>query len=199
MQCKTFDLVKMNLLPENWQHEIIDIATQFSELLVLNGQYATSLEVTSEDIDVFMVYGNIIHEKLPWLYNLYTMEILRLANTSFNDEYEYSVSIPTSITLNSLRGKHARYELHVDSNPLTGLLFVTTHLSGTGGELVFYDGEEILTIYPKSGELLLFDAREVPHTVLPLNEDSTRISIPMNYYFKGQQQQDWNTNFSKNG
>lgn len=71
---------------------------------------------------------------------------------------------------------------------MTGVLFVTTHNENDGGELIFKLPNEILTIYPKSGTLILFDAREIPHTVMPLQKDGIRISIPLNYYNKGQEQ-----------
>ena len=40
------------------------------------------------------------------------------------------------VVLNVQRGPDMRFECHVDSNPLTGLLFCTDHPAG-GGELVF--------------------------------------------------------------
>ena len=41
------------------------------------------------------------------------------------------------VILNVQRGTKMRFECHVDSNPLTGLLFLTDHAEGAGGELVF--------------------------------------------------------------
>ena len=41
------------------------------------------------------------------------------------------------VVLNVQRGTAMRFECHVGSNPLTGLLFCTEHLAGAGGELVF--------------------------------------------------------------
>ena len=66
-----------------------------------------------------------------------------------------------------------RFECHIDSNPLTGLLFCTDHL--TGGELVFaHDAEaadiaaverDCSVIRPHAGHLIFFDARRHPHYV----------------------------------
>jgi len=86
-----------------------------------------------------------------------------------------------------------RFECHVDSNPLTGLLFCTDH--PVGGELVFaHDSgvtgiaavdEDCSVIRPHAGHLIFFDARRHPHYSRPLTEDSEiRIVAVMNFYTK---------------
>ena len=39
------------------------------------------------------------------------------------------------VNINVLQGIGSRYESHLDTNPLTGLLFATTHASEEGGQL----------------------------------------------------------------
>lgn len=86
-----------------------------------------------------------------------------------------------------------RYECHVDSNPVQGLLYVTTHKNGEGGELVVSNDESALgvngiledcqKIFPCSGDLVIFDARKNPHYVEPLKaSDGIRIAATMNFY-----------------
>ncbi|WP_353895552.1 2OG-Fe(II) oxygenase [Glycomyces tritici] len=86
-----------------------------------------------------------------------------------------------------------RYEAHVDSNPLQGLLYVTDHPPGAGGELVVaqcYDAsgitqieENSAQIYPKAGYLVLFDARKHAHYVRSLrSSDAVRVVAAMNFY-----------------
>ena len=86
-----------------------------------------------------------------------------------------------------------RFECHVDSNPLTGLLFCTDHLAGEGGELVFgHDLEaadidsveqDCSVIQPHAGYLIFFDGRAHPHYARPLASDSAmRITAVMNFY-----------------
>jgi len=93
--------------------------------------------------------------------------------------------------LNVQRGKKMRFECHVDSNPLTGLLFCTDHASG--GELVVAHDkaakgiDEIerrcSVIRPQAGQLIFFDAREYPHYArLLAGESETRIVAVMNFY-----------------
>jgi hypothetical protein len=84
-----------------------------------------------------------------------------------------------------------RFECHIDSNPLTGLLFCTDHVNG--GELVFaHDAaaasiadveRDCSVVRPSAGHLIFFDARRYPHYVRPLRHASEmRVVAVMNYY-----------------
>jgi len=86
-----------------------------------------------------------------------------------------------------------RFECHVDSNPLTGLLFCTDH--PVGGELVFAHStgaagtagvdQDCSAIRPHAGHLIFFDARRHPHYSRPLTTASgMRIVAVMNFYTK---------------
>jgi 2OG-Fe(II) oxygenase superfamily len=86
-----------------------------------------------------------------------------------------------------------RYECHVDSNPLEGLLYVTDHPPGTGGELVVSNRGDVPTaeevdrdatlIYPVAGHLVFFNGSCHSHYVRPLiAEDGVRVVAAMNYY-----------------
>ena len=126
-----------------------------------------------------MSRGTLVAEKLNWLHKLYKKEFLEFANTNFDGLFDFAENIKSGTNINLLKGKNARYEWHVDSNPLTGVLFVTTHNESDGGQLIFKLPTETLTVYPKSGTLILFDARQIPHTVLPLQKDGIRISASL--------------------
>lgn len=182
----SFDLIQLGLLPENWVAQILKVAEEDSYLVKLDGKSSTSREPENTDgAEVFVVEGDVIAEKLNWLHNLYQIEFLEFANTNFIGLYDFAENIKSGTNINLLKGKNARYEWHVDSNPLTGVLFVTTHNESDGGELVFKLPNETITVYPKSGTLILFDARQIPHTVLPLQKDGIRISVPLNFYNRG--------------
>ena len=86
-----------------------------------------------------------------------------------------------------------RFECHVDSNPLTGLLFGTDHPAGAGGELVFAHDpaaadvdaveRDCSVIRPHAGHLIFFDGRHHPHYARPLiSESDMRIVAVMNFY-----------------
>lgn len=97
------------------------------------------------------------------------------------------------IVLNVQRGTEMRFECHVDSNPLTGLLFCTDPLAGAGGELVFAHDpaaadidaieRDCSAIRPHAGHLIFFDGREHPHYARPLlSRSDVRIVAVMNFY-----------------
>ena len=88
-----------------------------------------------------------------------------------------------------------RFECHVDSNPLTGLLFCTDHPAGAAGELVFAHDQDAADVYaveqdcsvirPHEGHLIFFDGRRYPHYARSLASASAmRIVAVMNFYTK---------------
>jgi 2OG-Fe(II) oxygenase superfamily len=100
---------------------------------------------------------------------------------------------PYGIVLNVQRGTEMQFECHIDSNPLTGLLFCTDHPSGAGGELLCAhdpdatDVEAIekdrSVIRPRAGHLIIFDGRRYPHYARPLvSASDVRIVAVMNFY-----------------
>ena len=93
-----------------------------------------------------------------------------------------SDKVINGVNINVLQGVGGRYESHLDTNPLTGLIFATTHADEEGGQLEFDVTPSPLIFPPRAGMLLLFDATRAPHRVTPLKKDVTRISIPMNFY-----------------
>ena len=83
------------------------------------------------------------------------------------------------------------FECHVDSNPLSGILFCTDHAEG--GELVVAHDETATSILaveqdcsiirPHAGYLIFFDGRRHPHYARPLTMPSDiRIIAVMNFY-----------------
>ena len=86
-----------------------------------------------------------------------------------------------------------RFECHIDSNPLTGLLFLTDHAADAGGELVFAHDEDAdsvaaverdcVVIRPRAGFLTFFDGRRHPHYARALRSESdVRVVAVMNFY-----------------
>ena len=185
-----FPLIELGLLPNNWVGQIWKTVNSYAILTQLDGQSSTSREPENSDIlDVHVVTGDIIHKNLSWLADLYNKDLKFLASQTIGKTLFPSSDIKSGININVLKGCGARYEWHVDSNPLTGVLFVTTHRPDKGGELVFKLGTKEVLVEPVAGKFIIFDARTIPHTVLPLNEQSERISIPMNYFYDLNNQQ----------
>jgi hypothetical protein len=137
------------------------------------------------------VHADQVRQRLPWLYRSYRGAFLALAGETRTEPVMAASDDRYGIVLNVQRGTTMRFECHVDSNPLTGLLFCTDH--ATGGELVIgHDAtatsvaaveRDCSVIRPRAGHLIFFDARRHPHYARPLAADSDlRVVAVMNFY-----------------
>lgn len=181
-------------MPNNWQKEIISFAMENAVSRTIIPTSVTSREASvSIQIPVLTVGGKTIKTKLPWLYDLYEGEFRDIGQTCVAEPLSVAEDARYAINLNVQRGTEMRYECHIDSNPLEGLLYVTSHPKGSGGELVVSNrpsaigveeiSEDCEIIYPESGKLIFFDAREHPHYVAGLKDDlAIRVAVTMNFY-----------------
>jgi hypothetical protein len=139
------------------------------------------------------VHAGQVKEGLPWLPEVYRGLFLELARETRPDEVVAARDDRYGVVLNVQRGPEMRFECHVDSNPLTGLLFCTDHGPSDGGELVFAHSpgavgleaveRDCSAIRPQAGHLIFFDGRRYPHYARPLVGGSdVRIVAVMNFY-----------------
>lgn len=181
-------------LPQGWAEQIMTFALESSEPRVLVATSVTSRE-SSRDIaiPILTASGEKIKESLRWVFDFYRWTFRDLGQTCVYEPLSIGADERHAIVINAQRGTDMRYECHVDSNPLSGLLFVTSHPDGEGGELVVANQPDAVgmadisrdckTIFPASGKLIFFDAREHPHFVRPLKDPSgVRVVVVMNFY-----------------
>lgn len=139
------------------------------------------------------VHADDVRRNLPWLYRLYREYFLELAQAIWAEPVVAAHDDRYGIVLNVQRGRAMRFECHVDSNPLTGLLFCTDHPAEAGGELVFAHDpaasdigavdRDCSVIRPHAGHVIFFDGRLYPHYARPLSAESgLRIVAVMNFY-----------------
>ena len=137
------------------------------------------------------VHADHVRDRLPWLQKAYRNEFLALANQVCREPVVAAHDDRYGIVLNVQRGTGMRFECHVDSNPLTGLLFCTDHTAG--GELVFSRDPDAVgitavdsnctAIRPNAGHVIYFDARRYPHYARALTTDlGIRVVAVMNFY-----------------
>lgn len=178
-------------LPPNWQREIRLVAgdadfREFPRTPVLSREAPEVSHIARG-----RVHAHQVRDRLPWLYQAYRGDFLALAGQACGERVAAARDDRYGIVLNVQQGPTMRFECHVDSNPLTGLLFCTDHAAG--GELVVaHDAtaaevaaveRDCSVIRPHAGHLIFFDARERPHYARPLSEVSgTRIVAVMNFY-----------------
>lgn len=187
----TFDL--SSRLPGHWQQAIGTAATDAHF-----GDFPRTLQLSREGEDVTHIYRGRVHadqvrQRLPWLHGLYLGLFTQLANQACTEEVVPALDHRYGLRLNVQRGTEMRFECHVDSNPLTGLLFCTDHPAGAGGELVFGHDKaaadiaavegDCSVVRPHAGHLIFFDGREYPHYARALTSGADiRIVAVMNYY-----------------
>jgi hypothetical protein len=185
----TFDL--NDWLPQDWQQDVF-AAAEAADIRDFPRTPVLSRE--SPDVQQIArgrVHSDHVQDRLPWLYKAYRNEILELANEVSAEHVSAAHDDRYGIVLNVQRGTKMRFECHVDSNPLTGLLFCTDHTSG--GELVVAHDtaaeglaevdQSCSVIRPHAGQLIFFNAREHPHYArLLTGESETRIVAVMNFY-----------------
>jgi hypothetical protein len=188
-QWTTFDVT--GSLPPDWQREISMVAAgadfrEFPRTPVLTREAPEVRHIARG-----RVHADQVRDRLPWLHQAYRGEFLALAGQACAEPVAAARDDRYGIVLNVQRGTAMRFECHVDSNPLTGLLFCTDH--SAGGELVVAHDpvaadiaaveRDCSVIRPHAGHLIYFDAREHPHYARPLTAaSSTRIVAVMNFY-----------------
>src|SRR5438445_185966 len=128
----TFDLT--GRLQPGWQRDIRAVAAdadfrEFPRTPVLSREAPDVLHIARG-----RVHADQVRRRLPWLYNAYRHEFLELAREAFPEAVYAARDDRYGIVLNVQRGTEMRFECHIDSNPLTGLLFCTDHAAG--GEFV---------------------------------------------------------------
>jgi hypothetical protein len=188
---RTFDLACR--LPAGWQQEVLGACdrAEFRD-------FPTTPFLSRESAEVSSVARGRLHaagvrECLPWLYRAYRGLFLKLARQASAEPVAAALDERYGVVLNIQRGPAMRFECHVDSNPLTGLLFCTDHPPGAGGELVFgHDPaataveaveRDCSVIRPHAGHLIFFDGRSAPHYARHLTcETDVRIVAVMNFY-----------------
>ncbi len=185
----TFDVNEC--LPAGWQHDVRAVATEadfrdFPRTPILSRE---GTEV--ENILRGRVHADQVRERLPWLYSSYRKEFLEMAAEACAEPVEAAADDRYGVVLNVQRGTKMRVECHVDSNPLSGVLFCTDH--GEGGELVVgHDPaatdisaveRDCSVIRPHAGHLIFFDVRQHPHYARPLTaENDMQVVAVMNFY-----------------
>jgi hypothetical protein len=185
-----------HLLPGSWQAEVVGVALSRARPHIIVPRSVTSREEDNNlRLPVLTVGGETIKEELPWLAELYSGRFRDLGQQCVQEPISTASQWRYAINLNVQKGE-MRYECHVDSNPLQGLLYVTDQPFGSGGELVVarradaVGPDEILhdadVICPNAGLLVFFDARQHPHFVTKLKDpNAIRVVIAMNYYTLG--------------
>lgn len=177
------------MLPSDWSAQIDSLSRSIARAATLKGGTSTSLESVGTTIAYRLIAGDDVASTLPWLVKLYEKEFLQVAEQFSGQSLVVDDSTTSAININVLEPGEGGYEWHLDSNPVTALLFMSSHLHHEGGMLELRSADNhLLSIEPLAGTLAIFDARLCPHRVTAPAK-GLRVSAPMNYFLAGEQQE----------
>jgi hypothetical protein len=190
-QWTTFDV--KSVLPPRWRQDALAAAGEadfrdFPRTPVLSREGAGVQRVPRG-----RVHADQVRHGLPWLPRLYRSGFLELAQRVTDARVAPARDERYGVVLNVQHGTAMRFECHVDSNPLTGLLFCSDHGPGEGGELVVAHDDmarnvaeierSCSVLRPQAGHLVFFDGRRHPHYARQLTTAAdVRVVAVMNYY-----------------
>ena len=190
-QWTVFDVSSM--LPGDWRRSVKAVAVNadFRDFPRTPGLSREAGGV--QTIQRGRVHADMVKNRLTWLFDLYRTGFRELAQCVAGEPVAPAADDRYGVVLNVQAGTEMRFECHVDSNPLTGLLFCSDHSLGAGGELVFAHDpaadsaakidRSCSAIRPQAGHLIFFDGRNHPHYARPLtSDDDMRVAAVMNYY-----------------
>jgi hypothetical protein len=181
-----------DLLPHDWTTDIKKVATEAHFDNYPRTPYLSREAADVEFITRGRVRADAVRQGLPWLYELYRGKFLDLAEQTSREPIKTARDNRYGIVLNVQQGNTMRFECHVDSNPVTGLLFFTEHPDG-GGELVVANDPKAVgveaveenrsVIRPQAGQLIFFDGKTYPHYARTLwSAGDVRVVAVMNFY-----------------
>jgi hypothetical protein len=187
----TFDV--RSLLPPGWEQSVLDVVERNAQSKTLTTLHSTSREGGAVlELPTRGVGGTTVCEQLPWLRKLYETSFRDFAQVTTHEPVTIMSDQSHGVVLNVQTGPE-RYECHVDTNPIEGLLYFTNHPLGSGGDLILSNrgdvpsivdvDEDAARIEPIAGHLVFFDGRQHSHYVRPLSRpDDLRVVAAMNFY-----------------
>ncbi|MGW2520868.1 2OG-Fe(II) oxygenase [Streptomyces sp. NPDC001617] len=187
----TFDVT--SLLPVDWDTRIAEIVRTRQIDRVIAPPHSTSREGSGPaELCTSTVRGAEVWGALPWVVDLYRGRFRELGERFARRPVLAAADRRYAVVLNVQQLGGDRSECHVDTNPIAGLLYATSHQPGAGGELVIANDiqargvaevdRDCSVIYPQKGHLVFFDGRAYPHYVRAVTGGATRVVVAMNYY-----------------
>ena len=119
----TFDVTW--ILPDGWQRDAMHSADE-AEVRPFGRTPLISRE--ADDVQQVVrgrVHADQVASEMPWLRELYRTAFRELGEQATGRKVHAAADERYGTVLNVQRGPRMRFECHVDSNPLTGLLFCT--------------------------------------------------------------------------
>lgn len=180
-KCYRFDLADDFFPVWRWYDDVNSVVEREAVTKTLDG--AAGVSEDGEDHVYKLLDGNQIETSLGWLFPLYSGVFREMAESAFGKEVLVDPVTQSAININHLDEPDHSYDWHKDTNHCTGILYVNSLEPSEGGTLQFKTKQGLISIGVERGMYLVFDGRDVLHTIESLNSRGRRTSIVMNYYF----------------
>ena len=147
-------------------------------------QWALHIRRSSEGstLDYRVVTGDVIQKDAAPIYEMYeaTQLLEWIRRVTASPTVGLSPHVRSAVNINVLDTVGQQYRWHTDAVPFTTLLFLTTLPSSAGGELLIRTRQDqVMTVAPAAGQLVLMDGQQCAHAVAPLRDNTLRITVPM--------------------
>lgn len=180
------DLLQNKVIDDIFIERVRTASVAHSRESVLVGGTSTSLEPAGTSVEYRLLDGNDVYRYIPELTILYESELVRIASRLSDISLCKSPDRVNGVNVNVLNASGGRYEWHVDSNPVTGLLVLSECNAAIGGRLLFRKDPDYQTAFcMRPGHFLVFDATKTPHAVEQVLGEEPRVTAPMNFFVKG--------------
>jgi hypothetical protein len=133
-------------------------------------------------LDYRVVTGDVIRKEAAAIYEIYeSAQLLEwIRRVAATEGVGLSPHLKSAVNINVLDTAGQQYRWHTDAVPFTTLLFLTTLPASAGGELLIRTRQDdVMSVPPVAGQLVLMDGHQCAHAVAPLREDAVRITVPM--------------------
>jgi hypothetical protein len=167
-----------DLLPIGWDRDVFRWANRVAKPFSRKGPVASAPD--SAGLDYSVIEYPAVQESLPWLATLHRLPELReRVSGALGEDVEASRHPTCAVNVNLISGAGGSYEMHRDTMPITGILFVN---SCDGGDFIYgeRDPELCSRLSPCRGAFVVGRFSEIWHGVAPLR-GGYRISIPMGF------------------
>lgn len=127
--------------------------------------------------------GNRVQREFPSLFGAYAgwQAMLRAV---LGEAVEISIYDRSGVNVRVYHGAGAEHGWHLDTQPITALLYLTTHADEGATEVHPADNPEgpVTALLPVAGSMLLMQGRRCLHRAAPISGKEPRIAVPLNYY-----------------
>jgi hypothetical protein len=190
------DVHKLLDFHPNWYEEVKEVAATAPIFTIKGGSVETSMVPLGFDTIYQPTRAKGINDNLPWLAEYFRGPFQLLVQRATGDPTLQLGEGNATLNINYFKqedfiGKQKiGYEMHVDRNPITAILFLTTLDDKEGGKLVLREGRDennkaigsSLSIRPEAGKLIIFDGNTHPHEVTVITSNQARMAVPGDYF-----------------